>query len=161
MTPSDTSTEVTPGTVWTAAVTSRVIRSRSGHPWVVSRIPTATRPSAAMSIDSTMPRSVIGRWISGSETVASAAWTVSCVGRLMAVPRYVGRSGGEPRAALNQRQHPLFERRRFHRLGEVVVGAGVARLGLQRVVRAAGQHEDRKRSGPCLAPQQADQLDAG
>jgi hypothetical protein len=73
ITPSDTSTAVTPGTCCTAAVTSRVIRSRSGQPWVVSRIPTATRPSSAMSIEATMPRSVIGRWISGSETVASAA----------------------------------------------------------------------------------------
>src|SRR4051812_48702585 len=77
-----TETLVTPSTLPTAAVTSRVIVSRIGHPATVRYTPTVTRPSAAMSTDFTMPRSVIGRRISGSLTVASAALTCSSVGVL-------------------------------------------------------------------------------
>src|SRR3954453_6445489 len=44
---------------------------------------TATPPPAATSTDSTMPRSVIGRRISGSLTVASAALICSRSGEVM------------------------------------------------------------------------------
>ena len=56
----------------TAAVTSRMMVSRSGHPDTVSQTSTSTAPSAAMSMFLTMPSSVMGRWISGSCTPSSA-----------------------------------------------------------------------------------------
>src|SRR5690242_19809324 len=83
MTPRSTWTSVTPGTPCTAAVTSRVRRSRIGQPETVSRIRTATEPSGCRSTASTMPSSVMGRRISGSSTRARAAWTCSRVGVLM------------------------------------------------------------------------------
>src|SRR5689334_2104151 len=54
--------------------------SRSGHPATVSRTVMETTPSRATSTEATMPNSVIGLWISGSLTVASAARTASTVG---------------------------------------------------------------------------------
>ena len=73
ITPSSTSTPLTPGITATAAVTSRVRVSRIGQPLTVSSTRTRARPSASTSTLSTIPRSVIGRWISGSFTVCSAA----------------------------------------------------------------------------------------
>jgi len=72
MTSNCTDTPVTPGTLLTAAVTRSTISVRMGHPLTVSSTVTATRPSAAMSTDATMPNSVIGRRISGSSTPARA-----------------------------------------------------------------------------------------
>ncbi|MEU6180175.1 hypothetical protein ABZ830_20430 [Streptomyces coeruleorubidus] len=40
-------------------------------------MPTSTAPSAATEISLTIPRSVMGRWISGSRTADSALRTVS------------------------------------------------------------------------------------
>ena len=73
ITPRLRSTPVTPATCPTAAVTSRVILSLSGQPATVSSTRTATTPSAPTLTASTMPISVMGRLISGSLTVASAA----------------------------------------------------------------------------------------
>src|SRR5262249_43235812 len=75
-----TATPVTPGTAATAAVTSRVMVSRSGQPATVRYTSTLTLPSGAISTFLTMPRSVIGRRISGSLTRASASLTCSVVG---------------------------------------------------------------------------------
>src|SRR5689334_669080 len=75
-----TATAVTPGTAATAAVTSRVMVSRSGQPATVRYTSTLTLPSGAMSTFLTMPSSVIGRRISGSLTRASASVTCSVVG---------------------------------------------------------------------------------
>src|SRR6478609_8576335 len=83
ITPSVRSTPVTPGTFVTAAVTSRLMVSLSGHPATVSSTWTATEPSSATSTVSTIPSSVIGRLISGSLTVARASITCCCVGVLM------------------------------------------------------------------------------
>ncbi len=80
ITSSWTRTEDTPGSLPTAAVTSRVILSRSGHPATVSHTSTSTAPSAATSMFLTMPSSVIGRWISGSCTPSSAWVTCSALG---------------------------------------------------------------------------------
>src|SRR5450759_3699280 len=73
ITSSSTVTPVTPATGLTAAVTSAVILSRSGQPDTVRKTPTCTAPLGEMSTDLTMPSSVIGRWISGSDTAARAA----------------------------------------------------------------------------------------
>ena len=81
ITSSWTRTADTPGSLPTAAVTSRVILSRSGQPATVSHTSTSTTPSAAMSMFLTMPSSVIGRWISGSCTPSSARVTCSALGR--------------------------------------------------------------------------------
>src|SRR5215471_1340880 len=105
ITSSVTVTPDTPGTAATAAVTSRVMVSRSGQPATVRYTSTLTWPSGAMSTLMTMPRSVIGRRISGSLTPARAAVTCSLLGggvrvdRLMAscyVARWLdlGRVGG-------------------------------------------------------------------
>src|SRR3954471_24286851 len=166
ITSSETATELTPSTRSTAAVTSRVMRSRNGQPCVVSRMPTVTLPPSAMSTEATMPRSVMGRWISGSLTVASAARTASYmgsfVGRLMAVPRYGaawrGRSGGDSRAALHQREDALFQQGRLHRLGQIVVRAGVAGLGLEVLAGATGKHQNGHRCRSRLTAQQPDHL---
>ena len=64
---------VTPSTLETSAVTSRMMVSFMGQPETVSSTVTATRPVSSMSMFSTMPSSVIGRLISGSLTRASAA----------------------------------------------------------------------------------------
>src|SRR4051794_29587211 len=165
MTSSETDTELTPGTRSTAAVTSRVMRSRKGQPCVVSRMPTVTWPPSATSTEATMPRSVMGRWISGSLTVARAARMSSFVGRLMAVPRYGAApgpsSGGDSRAPLHQREHALLEQGGFHRFGQVVVRARIAGLCLEVHVGAAGQHQHRRRRRLGLATQEPDHLHAG
>src|SRR6478672_11382004 len=83
ITPRLRSTEVTPSTPVTAAVTSRLIVSLRGHPATVRSTWTATDPSSATSTESTIPSSVIGRLISGSLTVARASITCCCVGVLM------------------------------------------------------------------------------
>src|SRR6266496_6828425 len=75
-----TATPVTPGTAATAAVTSRVMVSRSGQPATVRYTSTLTLPSGAIATFLTMPSSVIGRRISGSLTRASASLTCSVVG---------------------------------------------------------------------------------
>src|SRR5690349_12560573 len=80
MTSSRTVTPVTPGTADTAAVTSLVMVSRSGQPATVRYTSTPTLPSGATSTPFTMPSSVMGRRISGSFTLASAAVTCSTVG---------------------------------------------------------------------------------
>src|SRR6266480_2581744 len=80
ITSSCTATAATPGTADTAAVTSRVMVSRSGQPATVRYTSTLTLPSGAISTFLTMPRSVIGRRISGSLTRASASSTCSVVG---------------------------------------------------------------------------------
>src|SRR5215831_10078586 len=75
-----TATAATPGTAATAAVTSRVMVSRSGQPATVRYTSTLTLPSGAISTFLIMPSSVIGRRISGSLTRASASVTCSIVG---------------------------------------------------------------------------------
>ena len=83
ITSSWTRTEDTPGSLPTAAVTSRVMVSRSGHPATVRYTSTSTAPSAPTLTFLTMPSSVIGRWISGSCTPSSAWVTCSALGGLM------------------------------------------------------------------------------
>src|SRR5881227_644670 len=105
-------------------------------------MPTSTESSGATETDLTMPRSVIGRWISGSETVARAAWMASSAGAVITAPDYVQErpaSVREPRAALHEREDALLQQKRVDRLDEVVVGAGVPRLGLD-----AGAHGARE-----------------
>ena len=75
-----TSTPDTPGTAVTAAVTSLVMVSRSGQPATVRYTSTLTLPSGPTSTLFTMPSSVMGRRISGSFTLASAAVTCSALG---------------------------------------------------------------------------------
>src|SRR5690242_1528096 len=65
--------------------------SRMGQPETVRYTVTATAPSAPISTDLTIPSSVMGRWISGSFTVASASRTASSV----AIGRWYG---ARPRA---------------------------------------------------------------
>src|SRR3954462_6065399 len=97
ITPSSRLTPVTPGTFSSAAVTSRVMVSFNGQPATVSRTFTETAPDASTSTDSTIPSSVIGRRISGSLTVASAALICSRAGEVMPsrvrAPAADGRSG--------------------------------------------------------------------
>src|SRR6478672_8171411 len=102
ITPRLRSTEVTPSTPVTAAVTSRLIVSLRGHPATVSSTWTATDPSSATSTESTIPSSVIGRLISGSLTVARASITCCCVGVLMMPKSTVGpaRLRGRPGGGL-------------------------------------------------------------
>src|ERR1700759_3219794 len=83
ITSSWTRTVETPGSLPTAVVTSRVMVSRSGHPATVRYTSTSTAPSAPMLTFLTMPRSVMGRWISGSCTPSSAWVTCSALGGLM------------------------------------------------------------------------------
>ena len=80
ITSSSTRTWPTPGSALTAAVTSLMILSRSGQPATVSSTATSTTPSSWTVMSLTMPRSVIGLWISGSFTVASAERTASTLG---------------------------------------------------------------------------------
>src|SRR6266702_8583227 len=80
ITSSCTRTEDTPGSLPTAAVTSRVMVSRSGQPATVRYTSTSTAPSAPTLTFLTMPSSVMGRWISGSCTPSSAWVTCSALG---------------------------------------------------------------------------------
>src|SRR5262252_2562349 len=75
-----TATAVTPGTAATAAVTSRVMVSRSGQPATVRYTSTLTLPSGAIPTLLTMPSSVIGRRISGSLTCSVVGGGVSADG---------------------------------------------------------------------------------
>ena len=75
-----TRTCVTPARLPTAACTFDVIVSRSGQPETVSQTSTRTAPPGPTSTFLTMPSSVIGRWISGSWTPASAVITCSVLG---------------------------------------------------------------------------------
>ena len=75
---SSTSTRSTPSSGWTAAVTSLVIRSLSGHPSMVRRTWTRTTPPST-STDFSMPISSIGLPISGSSTPFSASRTCASV----------------------------------------------------------------------------------
>src|SRR5262249_38592789 len=75
-----TATPDTPGTADTAAVTSLVMVSRSGQAATVRYTSTRTLPPGPTSTLFTMPRSVIGRRISGWLTLASGAVTCSAVG---------------------------------------------------------------------------------
>src|SRR5881409_2919001 len=101
-------------------------------------------PSSATETDLTMPRSVIGRWISGSETVASAAWIASSSGEAITPPGYVGGLSGEAGAAGDQRLDVLPEPVGVDRDLEEVVGAGVARLALEAVADVLAQHQHRE-----------------
>jgi hypothetical protein len=80
MTPRCTLTSVTPSTPPTSRRVSSVIVSFRGQPATVSRTPTLTAPDSLISTDSTMPRSVIERWSSGSMTRPRASRTASSVG---------------------------------------------------------------------------------
>src|SRR5487761_1159104 len=105
ITSSSTCTRATPPSLLTAAVTSLVILSRSGQPATVSQTSTRTVPSERISTFLTMPRSVIGRWISGSWTPSSALITCSVLGGwdssagAVLIPPSYGRPGApvEPR----------------------------------------------------------------
>src|SRR3954451_130016 len=123
-------------------------------------MPTSTVPSSATETDLTMPRSVIGRWISGSETVASAAWTASTSTELIVSPGYVGRSA-DLAAPGDQRQQALLEHGRLDRLAQEVVGACVPCFALQVAAAVTGEQHHRQHRGACLAAQQPDQLDTG
>src|SRR5947207_7010871 len=127
-------------------------------------MPTSTVPSSATDTDFTMPRSVIGRWISGSDTVARAALTASSAGVVMIHPDYVAAgaaSARQPRAALHQRQQPLLQEQRLDGLRQIVVGSRVARIALDPRVARPGEQHHRQGCSPRLAAQQADHLDAG
>jgi hypothetical protein len=80
MTSISTVTCRTPATVMAAAVTSSVIFWRRGQPETVRKISTCTVPFSPTDTFLTMPRSVIGLWISGSCTLASDARTASTSG---------------------------------------------------------------------------------
>src|SRR6478609_5626823 len=135
ITPSAIRTSATPSTVRTAAVTSWVMVSRSGQPAVVRSMPTVTSAPAAgvvsTSTDRTMPRSVIGRRISGSSTrvrasrTAAATASGSRVSRAGDMPSIVGAPAGAPAGTC-----PLRGRGRAVPLAGAVP---VARVG--RVVR--------------------------
>ena len=66
-----------PATDSAACRTSRSMRSEAGHPTIVSRMPTSTRPSSPATTRSTMSSSVMGLRISGSMTLDSAARTAA------------------------------------------------------------------------------------
>src|SRR6478735_11039878 len=83
ITPRLRSTPVMPSMPPTAAVTSRLMVSLRGQPATVSSTVRCATPASSISTESTMPRSVMGRLISGSLTVASAALTCSRLGVLM------------------------------------------------------------------------------
>ena len=59
-------------------MTRVVIVSRIGQPATVRYTPMSATPSTTTTL-LTMPSSVIGRWISGSSTVASAACTACSI----------------------------------------------------------------------------------
>src|SRR3954447_16942511 len=72
MTSRSTDTAVTPETAETAVVTREVMVSFIGQPETVRYTPISTLPWSRTLMSLTMPSSVIGRWISGSSTPASA-----------------------------------------------------------------------------------------
>src|SRR3954447_8169086 len=112
-------------------------------------MPTSTLPSSATSTDLSIPRSVIGLWISGSETVARAAWMASSSGAVMAAPGYAT-SVRQPRAALDEGQDSFLEQQRIDRFDQIVVGARVACFLLDPDPGGAGEQHQRQRCGPGL-----------
>src|SRR3954470_24077758 len=58
-------------------------------------MPIRARPSASTAADFSIPISVMGRRISGSMTVESAAVSWSAVGTVMVLPGYVCSEGGD------------------------------------------------------------------
>ena len=68
ITPSSTAISRTPSTARRAVVTRVVISERIGQPETVRSTRTATSPPSVTWMSSTMPRSVMGRRISGSST---------------------------------------------------------------------------------------------
>ena len=64
--------------------------ARIGQPATVNQIATLTVPSAAIATSLTMPSSVIGRWISGSCTWASAARTAASIWTVTATVQMAG-----------------------------------------------------------------------
>src|ERR1035438_8888755 len=104
-----TRTEETPGSLVTAAVTSRMMVSRSGHPDTVSHTSTSTVPSAATWTFLTMPSSVMGRWISGSCTPSSAL--VTCSGLGGAIGGELMASCYEPVSTKTNNQHTHYPER--------------------------------------------------
>jgi hypothetical protein len=111
ITPNSMVTPVTPGTAPTARVMSDRSLSLSGQPATVSSSSTRTVPSAPSTAERTMPRSVIGRRISGSSTVASAAWIASSAAVIGGASRSVadaaaswpGTAGADMSAMLRRR----------------------------------------------------------
>ena len=92
MTVKSTVTPVTPSRAATASRTRFVISFFSGQPGTVRAMRTDTLPSAAGSIERTMPSSTMERWISGSSTGrrASMIWSrVRGIGFLLPVGRAV------------------------------------------------------------------------
>ena len=116
---------MTPATARRAALTSRVMVSFIGQPATVSSTVRRTRPPS-ISTASTMPRSVIGRLISGSMTRVRAASTASLVGSARAgqgsahggaslggapwrsAPGAPGERGARSRRSLHSRQNKVF-----------------------------------------------------
>ena len=107
ITSSSTCTRVTPSSLPTAAVTSRVMVSRSGQPATVSQTSTRTVPSGRISVFLTMPRSVIGRWISGSCDPVQRAHDLLGAGR-----RWVIGGGSAHAPIVWTRSCPVEPRRR-------------------------------------------------
>src|SRR5256885_2537912 len=144
ITSSCTATADTPGTADTAAVTSRVMVSRSGQPATVRYTSTLTLPSGAMSTLLTMPRSVIGRRISGSLTRASAAVTCSVLGGGVGVAGLMGSwyvGPGSRRCLLHRLARGRVEQ----------VGREVGMAEAEHVVQRAGKGVDRAAAGPLPA----------
>src|SRR5215467_1778638 len=153
-----TATADTPGTAATAAVTSRVMVSRSGQPASVRYTSTLTRPSGAMSTFLTMPRSVIGRRISGSLTRASASVTCAVVGggvsadELMA-SCYVapGPNPGGVGGTVSGPSHTPWSAGGFARGRVQQVGREAGMSPAEHVVQRAGQVVEGRAAGPLPA----------
>ncbi len=77
--PQEIFTSETPGWTDTRVSTSFLISARSGHPPMVSLMPTVTRPSGCTSTDGTMPSDTMSAPSSGSMTVPRTAMTSSTV----------------------------------------------------------------------------------
>src|SRR5215470_17138598 len=153
-----TATADTPGTAATAAVTSRVMVSRSGQPATVRYTSTLTLPSGAMSTFLTMPRSVIGRRISGSLTRASASVTCAVVGggvsadELMA-SCYVapGPNPGGVGGTVSGPSHTPWSAGGFARGRVQQVGREAGMSPAEHVVQRAGQVVEGRAAGPLPA----------
>ncbi len=78
--PHEIFTAETPGCTDTRDSTSFLISARSGHPPIVSLMPTVTSPSGATSTDGTIPSDTMSAPSSGSMTVPSTTITSSTVG---------------------------------------------------------------------------------
>src|SRR3954451_4726939 len=106
-------------------------------------MPTSTELSSATDTDLTMPRSVMGRWISGSDTVASAAWTASTSTELMVSPEYVEQLA-DLSAPGDERQHAILEHGRVDGLAQDIVRAGGPCLALEIAAFVAGEEHHRQ-----------------